>query len=230
MHWENKYPKDWAIALTTTEFLLFNNFRQHLFARQPNNSYPYKHQFTFLTMVGNDTKPLRHFTSLIKQRHQFYANPKMIAGHGRSLHLNSIKYKYTTGRHSYAPELKPNSTGIEWNGFIVWWNWCPWPESFKRKVGVGETIPESDIKLKLGNQHTKRFQLNQSSNSELEKQLLNEKSLDLKSFLIEDLCSDPTHLNVIPKPKLPKSLIRRLDLLAFQRIFYGVTGNACGFM
>ena len=147
MHWENEYPQDWAITLTMAEFLIYDNFRQSLFELQPSNLYPYIHRFNHLRMVGKDTKPLRHYTSLIEQRHQFqvpnYSYMSAFWNYGRFLHLNSASYEYGNGRHRYATELIPNTTTTEMDGFIVKWLWTPWPESFQRKTQVGATIPNT---------------------------------------------------------------------------------------
>ena len=237
MHWEDQYPKDWAIALTTTEFLIYDNFRQNLFSIQPNDSYPYVHRFHYLPMIGNDTQPLIHFSSLLKQRHQFYIDPTIKDGYGRFLHLNSVGTLYGPGRHQYS--LKENSTGTELNGFIVKWLWTPWPESLSRKLKVGETISKWDIKWGFGYKHTKRLERERTNKTETEMQMLKEKKVDIQNFPLQDLCDDPIHQNVAISVQLCRCQYcisdqqcflsnETLNLLAIRKIFRSVAGTACG--
>ena len=243
MQWENEYPRDWAIALTTTEFLIYDNFRQSLFERQPHDLYPYIHRFNYLLMVGNDTKPLRHFSSLIKQRHLFQINPHSYRNfwrnYGRFLHLNSVHYKYLLGRHRYASELKPNTTGTEMDGFIVKWMWTPWPEGLLRKTQVGATIPKSDSKRGVGLQHNKWVR----NDTKLEKHLIDhQKKVLLKPYAsLHDLCDDSADPNprnsftTFPGPVARKFDVVHankfwnitLDFVAMKRIFHAVTGIVC---
>ena len=233
MYWENQHPKDWAIALTTTEFLVFDDLRRKLFDIQPDNSYPYIHRFNCLLMVGNDTKPLRHFSSLIEQRHQFYIHPDYYEdrwkSYGRVLHLNSVNYEYSLGRHVYAPTLKPNSTGTELDGFLVKWYWTPWPESALRKTKVGETIPKVDSKIGNGKQHTKWFDIGKNINNikELEKKLSVYHARKIAKYPRYDLCNGPIDdLNATIRFSSEKFNVS-LDLGRMQKIFYSVTGNMC---
>jgi len=241
MQCENEYPRDWAIALTTTEFLIYDNFRQSLFERQPHDLYPYIHRFNYLLMVGNDTKPLRHFSSLIKQRHLFQINPHSYRNfwrnYGRFLHLNSVNYKYLLGRHRYASELKPNTTGTEMDGFIVKWFWTPWPESVTRKLEVGKTIPKEEAEAGVGPQHT-RWVMEDTAKATKEITKAREGSLLRTKTLLHDLCDD----SIVPDTKtrfrtrMTELFFRRhfkfwnvtLDLVAMKRIFHSVTGNSCG--
>ena len=243
MYYENEYPQDWAIALTTTEFLVYDNFRQKLFERQPSNLYPYIHRFNHILMVGNDAQPLKHFSSLIKQRHQFqihfdgglsYRN--VWRNYGRYLHLNSLSYKYILGRHVYALELQPNSTGTEMDGFIVKWFWTPWPESVARKLEVGKTIPKDEAEAGVGPQHT-RWVMDDTPKATQEIMKARKGALSRTNTLLHDLCND----SIVPNTKtrfrtrMTELFFRKnfefwnvtLDLVAMKRIFHAVTGNSC---
>ena len=242
MHWENVYPQDWAITLTITEFLVYDNFRQSLFERQPNNSYPYVHRFNHLVMFGNDTKPLRHFTSLIEQRHQFgvdytkkYGYMGSFWNYGRFLHLNSARYEYGNGRHRYATELIPNTTTTEMDGFIVKWLWTPWPESFRRKTEVGATIPNNDT----GGSYHKKWVSNETEKIYKEMSEFRQRFFSIRENLF-DLCDDANTID-IDFNRFNRSVgsvldphgffydnLKNIDFIKIKRIFYSVTGIECG--
>ena len=241
MHWENEYPHDWAIALTTTEFLVYDNFRQSLFEHQPCNLYPYIHRFNHLVMVGNDTQPLKHFSSLLKQRHQFQINQSLsylssFWIYGRHLHINSLNYKYGAGRHWYArPLTKPdyNSTTTEMDGFIVKWKWTPWPESMIRKTQVGETIPARDIKRGMGAHHTQFFSIGKEKKLETMTKIRRSHIL-ARGAISHDLCDDSILSQMhfekedIERHPMFQDLTRNIDFVAIKRIFHAVrAGIAC---
>jgi hypothetical protein len=130
-------------------------------------------------MAGNDTIPLQHFTSLIKQRHEF-VDVKYETMYDRFLHLGTTTtHHYTVGRHSYKPAFpkRPTSTTMR-DGLIFKWQWTPWPESVERKLGVGKTIPESDKKRGRGTQHV-RLKSHSDVYQRREIELAGSKSYDL---------------------------------------------------
>jgi hypothetical protein len=185
MFWEQRYPEDWAIALTTTEFLLYPRFRENLFELQLQKPGP-RVIIKLLShiMAGNDTIPLQHFTSLIKQRHEF-VDMTIKPPYDRFLHLGtSTTHRYRTGRHAYKPAsaFPQHSTykTIQ-DGLIFKWMWTPWPESVERKLGVGKTIPDSDKKRGHGRQH---FSLKTHSD------LYQRREMALAASKSYDLCDD----------------------------------------
>ena len=239
MRWENEYPQDWAITLTIAEFLIYDNFRQSLFERQPSNLYPYIHRFNHLRMVGKDTKPLRHYTSLIEQRHQFqvpnYSYMSAFWNYGRFLHLNSARYEYGNGRHRYATELIPNTTTTEMDGFIVKWLWTPWPESFRRKTQVGATIPKNDT----GGSYHKKWVSNETEKIYKEMSEFRQRFFSIRENLF-DLCDDANTID-IDFNRFNRSVgsvldphgffydnLKNIDFIKIKRIFYSVTGIECG--
>ena len=75
MEYEKQYPNAWKIVLNIPEFLVHSNLRQMLAeADQYNRSMAFR--FRSMIMSGNDSIPLKRFTSLLKQRSQYIINPK----------------------------------------------------------------------------------------------------------------------------------------------------------
>ena len=190
MEWEKTQPNDWHIGLTTTEFLVQPNFRAQLFKKQIDaEGIPMVLTYKFLVMVGDDSHPLKHFSSLIEQRHQF-----MGEGGGRYLHLGTTQsHFYTAGRHFY--ENNTDMTGVQiiknitQDGFITKWSWTPWPEGALRKVLVGDTIPQSNVDAKLGWHHTMRKEEGVAG-IEKERQKMYDDRKDFPNGGIHDLCDD----------------------------------------
>jgi hypothetical protein len=105
-------------------------------------------------MSGNDSMPLKQFTSLLKQRSQYTHNPSSrretlgITAYSRFIHRYPFG-KYSLGRHAL-------SNGVwQWApiGFIAKYMYTPWPEIINRKLQIRSRIPESDFARNRGNQH-----------------------------------------------------------------------------
>lgn len=210
MVWEQQYPDDWTLALTTTEFLVHPNFRSELYRHQIRNPRPVIRHYRVWYMMGNDTTPLRHFTSLVNQRHQFLDSEPIFI---RFLHVGtSFTHKYDYGRHNYTEvrrkrqkkNRKPQEISHE--GFIMKWVWTPWPEVAQRKLDVGKTIPQSDQERGFGTHHTARTSL-----AYVEAERSNELDLAGKRKAIHDFCDDDDE---------PQYLWARF-------IFHSFSGNVC---
>ena len=191
MTWEQQNPDDWALALTTTEFLVHPNFRVDLYRRQMENPGPAIKVYRVWQMVGNDTKPLRHFESLVNQRHQFIESDTKFS---RFLHIGTcFTHKYSTGRHVYRTRAITRRQKKFYNlpmensqaGFIMKWVWTPWPEGAQRKLEVGKTIPQSDRERRFGSQHSAR-----TSRAYVEAERRNVIDQAREGKAIHDFCDD----------------------------------------
>ena len=163
--WERKYPDDWVIALTTTEFLIHPRLRFDLYTRQQTNSGPFIIVNPAIVMVGYDGVPLQHFTSLIKQRYVFrpgnhFDHTITASWADRVFHYGtSNTYWYALGRHAYLPHAGQPEAPHPRNpdGFIAKFSWTPWPEQGLRKIEMGRTISANDRKMGYGSQHVVAF-------------------------------------------------------------------------
>ena len=119
-----------------------------------SNREPIIMEFHMRHMLGNDTEPLLYFEPLPKQRHlarKFVESPYS----RRFLHYKTSEtYKYSPGRHVY--DGGSGARIMKLDGFILKWQFTPWPESKKRKMNVGTTIPESDKAKGFGLHHLNR--------------------------------------------------------------------------
>jgi len=162
--WEKKNSKDWALALTTTEFLIHPNLRVDLWRYQEDiRKGPQIMRISSFTMVGNDTMPLQHYTSLPKQRHVSLkkTDSYRFFDYERFIHFDIFdRYRYSVGRHGIenlnGTQLSKNKIPVYEGGFIMKFSWTPWPEQLQRMIQVGSTIPSSDIKERRGMQHVRR--------------------------------------------------------------------------
>ena len=175
---EKEFPEDWAVALTTTEFLVVQDFRPTLDRiSTERNREPLVISLSMLQMYGNDTEPLLYFEPLPKQRHvagKYVENPIS----RRYLHYKtSPSYRYSAGRHAYMGNGAGSAT-VE--GLILKYQFTPWPESKPRKMNVGKTIPESDKARGFGGQHTAR----------LDEGVLDDEYAAVMSQELEDLCNE----------------------------------------
>ena len=159
MRWENTYPDDWSIALTSTEFLIQANLRQSLFQQQPGDGRALIHAFPVLHIVGDDSsEQLLRFKSLPAQRN-VYCQSWVHSASPRYMHINTAStHHYSTGRHSIidqrgTPETMVKISSLVGSGFIMKFIWSPWPAILPRKLSVGTHIPEADRKRGFGLQH-----------------------------------------------------------------------------
>ena len=157
VEYEKMHPEAWKIALNTPEFLVHSNLRQMLFeAEKSNNTMAFR--FRSLFMSGNDSIPLKRFTSLLKQRshytyHPTNTNEKLgITPYSRFIHRYPV-VKYSLGRHMIG--------NIVWKwvpmGFIAKYQYTPWPEIINRKLQIRTRIPKSDFDQGRGVQHNTNF-------------------------------------------------------------------------
>jgi hypothetical protein len=168
--WEQKFPDDWKIALTVTEFLINSDFR-----KTTNNFHLTKggkkvFKIPSVSIIGNDDKPLQRHASLPAQRHVYGVadgalmwqfNGDFMGHFARFMHtgLAGGDYNYHPGRHVFSS----NCPIEKWNGaplVIMKFLWSPWPEMHDRKRQIGNRIPSSDVVKGFGNQHTDRLKHN----------------------------------------------------------------------
>jgi len=155
MDWEAKFPEDWHVALTITEFLVHPDLRAYLQKQSPSTGLNKIVRFKSATMIGDDTEPLQYGVSLPKQR-SVYQSPGNEFWWCRFAHTgyHAGQYSYLPGRH-----LMQNDRGQQLEvalldeGVILKYKWSPWPESIERKAQIGANIPESDVEKGRGNYH-----------------------------------------------------------------------------
>ncbi|CAF1591447.1 unnamed protein product [Rotaria magnacalcarata] len=153
IEYEKMHSNAWKIVLNTPEFLIHSNLRQMLADIESNDSVK-TFRFRSLIMSGNDSVPLKQFTSLVKQRSQYtyrptYADEKFgITSYSRFIHCNPFA-KYDTGRHTI------RDTVWKWApiGFIAKYQYTPWPEIIKRKLQIRTRIPLTEFLAGGGIQH-----------------------------------------------------------------------------
>lgn len=164
---ERQFPNDWHLALTTTEFLIHPQFRETLAQIDSDSSGsgsgsssssssgcvaskppPMRVRFLpTLTMVGDDSKPLRRHESLASQRSMYQWNSSwtmndVIHGYlgGRYLHAgcsgHGSRIIYMNGRHQVHKPYRDHTVHHE-SGFILKYQWTPWPDSISRKMQIG---------------------------------------------------------------------------------------------
>jgi hypothetical protein len=207
MYWEKQNSDHWAIALTITEFLIFPNFRESLRQMHPFNNIArfdkddkVIYVFHAANMVGSDAAPLKYFSSLPEQRHQFLSTGQ---NYHRFFHKGTSEtHGYGAGRHSYDGKDVEQQENL--NGFIMKWLWTPWPESADRKMNVGGHIPEDDKALGLGAQHFSLF----STREDIENV---HSSFLADTNLLHDLCNDDDDN----------------QFLWLRRVFHSAFGKAC---
>ena len=218
MAWERKYPDDWVIALTTTEFLIHPHVRLDLYRRQKTSTGPLILVNPSIVMVGYDGVPLKHFTSLIKQRYVFRPGSHWEPGGQKSLvdrvfhYGTSDHYTYTTGRHTYVPQPgKPKDAPDPPNpdGFIAKWSWTPWPEQGLRKIEMGRTISAGDKQHGLGSHHIEAFKTGI-------KPLTEKRRGWTRAKTVHNLCDDSDDIGAA-----------RPELANVSRVFFAEIGGGC---
>jgi nucleoside-diphosphate-sugar epimerase/2-polyprenyl-3-methyl-5-hydroxy-6-metoxy-1,4-benzoquinol methylase len=151
--YEKMYLNAWKIALTTTEFLVHSNLREML-AKKDQHNQTAAFRFRSFTMSGNDSIPLKRFTSLLKQRSQYTYNPLIKEEmFGNTLYSRFIhcypSVKYQPGRHMIL------DTAWEWVpiGFVAKYQLAPWPEIINRKLQIRARVPVSEFHQNFGTHH-----------------------------------------------------------------------------
>ena len=165
MDWEQKYPDDWHLVLTITEFLVHYDFRAMLAGLDPAPGDTCVLRIPEVPVIGNDVAPLTRFGSLVEQRSVYDRNSflsfRLRSYFSRFMHtgFRAGSYTYTAGRHTLktgrhtskpltmtaddCPHVKTMTAPIA--GFIMKSVWSPWPESKSRKMQIGARIPPSYI-------------------------------------------------------------------------------------
>jgi hypothetical protein len=153
VEYEKMYPNAWKIVLNTPEFLVHSDLRQML-AETDQYNRTMAIRFRSIMMSGNDSIPLKRFTSLLKQRSQYYNNPADkneqvgITVYSRFVHCYPFG-KYQLGRHMISEAV------WAWApiGFIAKYQFTPWPEIINRKLQIRTRVPGNDFHQGKGVQH-----------------------------------------------------------------------------
>ena len=155
MEMESLCDDCWKIALTTTEFLVHGGLREELAHRDSQLDASILLKIPMVTMVDKSTKPLNQHMSLIAQRSTFVKEKLHDEFSFRYLHaFFTGEYRYGVGRHTFQV-LKSNAQpDLLANALILKYKYAPWPEVQDRLTQVGARIPESDVALGRGVQHT----------------------------------------------------------------------------
>eukprot|EP00927_Polykrikos_kofoidii_P015633 TRINITY_DN16971_c0_g1_i1.p1 TRINITY_DN16971_c0_g1~~TRINITY_DN16971_c0_g1_i1.p1 ORF type:complete len:1153 (-),score=115.37 TRINITY_DN16971_c0_g1_i1:21-3479(-) len=161
---ERQYPNDWLLALTTTEFLVAPQLRESLsigFEKEKS----YVSRITAFSIDGDNTvAPVSYSRPLPAQRQMGARSPT----HDRPLHYRTTdKYQYSVGRHTYNGK---GAVDKHLDAFIMKFGFAPWPEVKERKINVGKTIPQTDVKHGLGFHHTRRTDRKATEKEYLESQ------------------------------------------------------------
>jgi hypothetical protein len=160
MEWERKYKDDWSYCLTITEFVVQRQFRESLYKLQldSGNATQQMYALPLLMMVGDDSQLYDPSIPLLEQRF-VYAKGQGLR-RARFIHYGTLQdYQYQGGRHSMirlndSEVITPPYWGL--NGFVVKWEWTPWPEVVDRKLAVGKHIAPIDVQQGVSIQHTRR--------------------------------------------------------------------------
>ena len=152
MEYEKQYPETWKISLNIPEFLVHSNLRQML-AEFDKFNHPMAFRFRSLIMSGNDSIPLKRFTSLLKQRSQYVLDPDYKdAKFGVTLYSRFV-FRYDSGIY----QIGRHMINVFWKwvptGFIAKYQYTPWPEIINRKLQIRSRIPKTDFARGRGLQH-----------------------------------------------------------------------------
>jgi len=183
--WELKYPNDWHIALTMTEFLVANKLRSWLAGSpgsQKDDDVAKSFVIPSLLMTGSDAQPLDRFASLISQRTQYTPRSHNVFTftYDRLMHTGfktvsttntntKHVYSYTRGRHfGYLSNSKTAAHaehyGVQPHKYtnravILKYLWTPWPENNHRPGGRWKRELEAEknpLKWLPNGLHTRR--------------------------------------------------------------------------
>jgi len=201
MREEAKYPEDWHLALTTTEFVLHPDLRHFLSMHEPSSKGTAVFRFPGIIMVGNDSTPLKRFQDLITQRSAYVACHGVLRDAScfmeRYIHagLGPGTYRYGSGRHTlflakqdgtgmHSLEYTQNRTRWIRSGILLKYSWTPWPEVLARKAQIGPRVPPHDAIRHRGVHH---MFFSNSSRKEME---------DLRRNVIRAHDSDLSHISI----------------------------------
>ena len=181
--WELKYPNDWHIALTVTEFLVTKNLRSWLASTiDRKDDQPRSFLVPSFLMVGSDDKPLDRLKSLVSQRTEYIPRSRNIATYryDRLLHsgfetvnINNDKlahvYTDICGRHfgtlnnsdmaDHARKFGVKTHKYTEQVVILKYLWTPWPENNLRPGGRWKReleLENSSFKLLKGGLQQKK--------------------------------------------------------------------------
>jgi len=187
--WELKYPNDWHIALTVTEFLVAKNLRSWLTSTRKDDQ-PQSFLVPSLLMTGSDKKPLDRLKSLVSQRTEYMPRSKNDATYmyDRLLHLGlktvninkervTHVYSSNPGRHfggrsnsyitDHAKKFGVKTHKYTTEAVILKYLWTPWPENKLRPGGRWKReleLENSSFKLLKGGLQQKKINGFLSSN------------------------------------------------------------------
>ena len=155
MEMESLCDDCWKIALTTTEFLVHEGLREELAQRDSKLDASKVLKIPTVTMVDKSNKPLNKQLSLPAQRSTFVKEKLDETFSFRYLHaFFTGEYRYGVGRHTFEV-LKSNAQPeLLFNALILKYKYAPWPEVQSRLTQIGTRIPESDVAMMRGFQHT----------------------------------------------------------------------------
>jgi len=179
MHEEARFPEDWHVALTTTEFLVHPDLRGYLAGVVGGAALGRRRRgllvrFRGADLTGPDGVPLKRLENLLSQRHEYTARglpvsqgpprcsfiteklpptvPHRLISRYAHAGFQAGKYHYTPGRHAFVP-----GQTYEWvpGGMIVKTMWTPWPEVRARKAQIGARVSSHDLLKSRGWHHTR---------------------------------------------------------------------------
>lgn len=96
-------------------------------------------------MIGNDSKLFNNYSQLAVQRTQY--GVRLDGRYSRFMH-RSRQLEYGVGRHDVNVPVHPAPSG-----FILKYQWTPWPQIVPRKLQIGQFIPASDKAKQWGWHH-----------------------------------------------------------------------------
>ncbi|GAB5365050.1 hypothetical protein AAMO2058_001023200 [Amorphochlora amoebiformis] len=168
--------QDWKIALTTTEFLIFPNFRREVGNFPIPEDGRYATRFPAVVLLGDDKEALSKYRSLPEQRSVWNGGIKFIQTdvrtneYRRIIHTGISGRYYSIGRHLLQADPVP-AGGDYWEGYsglIMKFSWTPWPQVRIRKSQIGSKIPDSDKQQGRGFQHIDNMDLTKLNKSKAE--------------------------------------------------------------
>ena len=155
--YESMHPDAWKIVLNVPEFLVHSNLRKML-AEMERTIGLVPLRFRSVFMSGNNSSPLKRFSSLLKQRSVYAYNPAdadeqhAITIYSRFLHRQAFG-PYRVGRHGLYTD---NSIWAP-TGFIAKYHYTPWPEIKQRKLQKGHYYPGKAEELEQLIEKVQRF-------------------------------------------------------------------------
>ena len=153
MEWEAKFPDDWHLALTTTEFLNVHDARAMFAALEPHGQLSRLLHFPTFLMVGSDAKPLERFDPLVFQR-SVYVPLDLHNKYSRFAHAGFKDNRYYgLGRHKFCVQRLPYVAVWVRDAFISKFLYTPYPQIIERTVQIAGRMSREDVQRHIGNNH-----------------------------------------------------------------------------